>query len=1075
MNKLFTKIAGGVVGIAMAIGVGVAVGGHKSVARVKAEQTLAKTYDLSDAVPEDLTSSVTLTKDSTRGMGKAGTTYTLTSSASYTNVSKIVVSAATNWSSYSSHSISITVGGNAFASSQNFSAKALTDYTFEVSSYLSGAIVVSLNNSAEGTTKSNTIWVKTIKVYVEESIDPDLGTMTIMESDNPLDGGTLQWSNTAGIYHLSAEDSGAAVSGVTWSTSNSEIATIGASTGYLTTVAPGQVIIYAEAEGYNKASAAVTITPGWKVESVTVSGSMTKTSYFTSESWSNAGLTATAEWNTGYLEDVTSTAVWTYSPAAPAEGVKSVVATATYEEESGSSSAQAVTVTVAHAGTAEDPFTVAEGIAKCKEIGTTAAGPWVVRGIISKKTAWDSQYPNVTYWISDDGTGEDSKTTTIQCFRGKYLEGADVTSSNEGEFAVGKIVKVTGNLVNYYGNTPEYAAGNYPLSIESPSSDYTITYNANGGTGTMASTTGTVAECTFTAPEGKKFSKWNTAANGSGTDYAPGAIANSDLNLFAIWEDNPYSHAGTSEDPFTVAEGILKCKENGTTAGGPWVVSGIISKVQTWDSGYPNITYWISDDGTGEDSKTTTIECFRGKYLNGANVTSDNYQEFAKGKIVKVTGNLVNYGNNTPEYAQNNSLLSIEEPAATKYSVVSRIDNGSLSISEIYENTQLSVSVVPELGYYYPSSLTFVRVAGVDVPYTYENGVVTVAASYITGNVVIEGTCVECNPIKSLYAFPAGTASGTVYGYYVGSTSDGLVIMDGEYGILIYHGSSEGLVEGETIVEVSGIVDSYNGLGQIKNATINVASGEYPAPATPVTYAAAGGETREYASRLTTVSGVPTVTSGSFDDVAGTNDIKMNFAVSGATVEVFYKKAAQTADAEAFAAVKEAVTNSTSVTVKGFTAWYNGFQVQMNGYVAPAEGYTAEDFAQDLLDQTDAVCEGWTEGVDNHDALVVIWTNLASNDKYPSLPDDQKEILAEAARDEGGTVVERAMARYDFLTGKYNLSNFINGRTPIVSQRGYLELNAESNNNTMIIIVVIASVSAISLATLLILKKKKHN
>ena len=357
--------------------------------------------------------------------------------------------------------------------------------------------------------------------------------------------------------------------------------------------------------------------------------------------------------------------------------------------------------------------------------------------------------------------------------------------------------------------------------------------------------------------------------------------------------------------------------------------------------------------------------------------------------------------------------------------------------------------------------------------------VVTATIGEVSGSSAAQAvTVTRTNPIQVIYTQTSGSVD--VYGYYVGFLDGtGPVIMDGAYGIVIYNKTADvsGYTAGETILHVTGSISIYNGLYEIGSATINVASGSYDVPDAPVVYAAKGGETADYASRLTTVTGVPAIASGSkgdFSSAAGTNDITMNFTVGSNNIQVFYKKAAQTADAEAFAAMKAAVEDSSEITVKGFTSWYNGFQVQMNGYIPPAEGYTAEDFAQDLLDQTDAVCEGWTEGKNNHDALEAIWTNLASNDKYPSLPSAEKNILAEAARDESGTVIEQAMARYDFLTGKYNLSNFINGRTPIVpaGMMRYGEL--ADTNNTMIIVVVIAAVSALAFTTLLVFKKKKQ-
>ena len=117
MNKLFTKIATLCLGATMAVGVGVAVASNSKAAGLVSatDYNTPTNYNLANNVPTGLTASTSLTKDSSgRGMGKAGTTYTLTTSTSFTDVGKIVVNAATNYSSYSSHSVSATVGGSAF-------------------------------------------------------------------------------------------------------------------------------------------------------------------------------------------------------------------------------------------------------------------------------------------------------------------------------------------------------------------------------------------------------------------------------------------------------------------------------------------------------------------------------------------------------------------------------------------------------------------------------------------------------------------------------------------------------------------------------------------------------------------------------------------------------------------------------------------------------------------------------------------------------------------------------------------------------------------------------------------------
>ena len=75
---------------------------------------------------------------------------------------------------------------------------------------------------------------------------------------------------------------------------------------------------------------------------------------------------------------------------------------------------------------------------------------------------------------------------------------------------------------------------------------YTVTFDANGGSGTMLDETGVSGEYTlpangFTAPDGKQFKGWATSANGSvieGTTY--NVTAN--VELFAIWEDIPVAN-----------------------------------------------------------------------------------------------------------------------------------------------------------------------------------------------------------------------------------------------------------------------------------------------------------------------------------------------------------------------------------------------------------------------------------------------------------------------------------------------------------------------------------------------------
>lgn len=79
------------------------------------------------------------------------------------------------------------------------------------------------------------------------------------------------------------------------------------------------------------------------------------------------------------------------------------------------------------------------------------------------------------------------------------------------------------------------------------SSQYTVTYNENGGSGSMTDESSpydnaakvTVKANTFTAPEGKKFVFWNTKADASGDSYDEGDtfFIYKDTVLYAIWSE----------------------------------------------------------------------------------------------------------------------------------------------------------------------------------------------------------------------------------------------------------------------------------------------------------------------------------------------------------------------------------------------------------------------------------------------------------------------------------------------------------------------------------------------------------
>ena len=116
------------------------------------------------------------------------------------------------------------------------------------------------------------------------------------------------------------------------------------------------------------------------------------------------------------------------------------------------------------------------------------------------------------------------------------------------------------------------------------------------------------------------------------------------------------AHTGlTQADPFTVAEAIEAIDNNDYDSNKTYFVKGIISQVDSYNSTYSSITYWISDDGTTNNQ----FECYSGKGLNGADFTAK--EDLTTGIAVIVKGNMNKY-NSIYEFNYNNEIVWMHTP-----------------------------------------------------------------------------------------------------------------------------------------------------------------------------------------------------------------------------------------------------------------------------------------------------------------------------------------------------------------------------------------------------------------------------
>ncbi len=377
------------------------------------------------------------------------------------------------------------------------------------------------------------------------------------------------------------------------------------------------------------------------VEGIIIAGSTVTISTTTSG--------ATIYYTTDGTTPTTSSSV--YSSAITVSSNMTIKAIAAASGYDNSSVASASYVVVDHAGTAADPYSIADAYTAID--ANTGITNVYVAGIISQVDSYSSQYNSITYWISEDGT---TTSDQLEVYSGKGLNNTDFTSINDVE--VGAEVVVYGTLKKY-NNVYEFDKNNYLTSYTAPQHDVaTPTFSPAEGT---YSTAQSVTISCATAGADIYYTTDGTDPDANSTQYtsAISVSATTTIKAKAFYTGigsniaTATYHINSQADPYTVTQ-ALNFPAYQYPAPNIYV-HGIVSTAATSLSN-GTLTYYISADGTTTDE----LEVYKGKGLDNEAFTA--VDEIQVGDIVTIYGEVQIY-NNTIEFGSGNYLVSFERPA----------------------------------------------------------------------------------------------------------------------------------------------------------------------------------------------------------------------------------------------------------------------------------------------------------------------------------------------------------------------------------------------------------------------------
>ena len=498
MNKLFTKLAKVFLGLSLVAGVGVAVGSNREAMSVQAS-TATAAYVFTDKNYNGKLNGTTYTLSSTLTSVTAGGGFTsgqgiqhvanassgATTVASYSKVTKITVYYCTN-ASKGAGTIGFKIGSGTRQTfpvtrpSSGGTTQKSYDFTF---SEETGVVTVDCSATA------NSVYLYGFTITYDDGQGGDLtpiGAPTISVS-----GTVVSWTNISGNagYTYSITGTASKSGDLAANTTSLDVSTLGLAYGSYS------ITITTKGDGTSTSNSSASNSVSFTLAEPTFSGTFNKV---TGTSLTEGDFVLT--YQNYVLGNVLSSNKIQNSSQSFTSGASSIT--------------NPVVSAVWHIAPSGDYYTLYNAAIDQYLKGTSGSNTNIYLETLNQTLSDDSK------WVLDNSTAD---AFDFIC-HSQSTRALRTTGSGWGSYAKSN----NGGKLTLY---KKHVA-------------YTIQYDANTGSGTMANSETIVSSCTFTAPSAtKEFDHWSTSSTDQGTSYNPGDSVTSSCTLYAIWKDKVASVA----------------------------------------------------------------------------------------------------------------------------------------------------------------------------------------------------------------------------------------------------------------------------------------------------------------------------------------------------------------------------------------------------------------------------------------------------------------------------------------------------------------------------------------------------